>query len=240
MSYERNPSDFDTSLCYRSLGFDYLHLGFMLKLSQGNAIDGNHLNRRSLERIIHSNLVEKMQIKYLRISDIEVDHEDVNSDVTVFFTLLGPTPRPEPPTEGITDDEPSVNQSYANLRKSIDDGTFEFIMQLTDDSTSNVYFRAVSGSLQSSKQFMSLYKNGKKAIHGTYSSISEAAGIIGGLFIGLLFGILLAGIIRVVRKKPMPFGPNSFSNPLPTITFYNKKSTSNTTTTAAAAASSDA
>jgi len=39
----------------------------------------------------------------------------------------------------------------------------------------------------------------------------------------------------------MPYGPNSFSNPLPSIIFYNKKPISNATTTktTTAAASSD-
>jgi hypothetical protein len=224
ISHERNPTDFDISLCYRSLNFEYLHLAFVLKPSQANLIDGNNLNRRLLEETIHENLIHKMKIKYRRITDLEIFHLDVDSDVFIFFTVLGRTPRPEPPTNDTTDDEPTANQAYIDLKKSIDDGTFEFTIQLTNNSTS-IQFRAVSGSLQSSKQFMSTHTIGKQVINKTYLIGVKIGAIIGGLLVGLILGILLVILIRIVRKKPIPYVPSSFSNPLPTITFSNKKPT---------------
>ena len=227
MSQESNPGDFDTSICYRSLNYEYLHLGFRLQLSQGNSIDGNHLDRRLLERQIHTNLVYHMDIRYSRISDIEVSHERRSSDVTVLFTLLGPTPAPELPG-GVSDNEPTANQSRSRLEKAIDGGKFSFTMKLTDDTTTSVTFQAVSGSLQGSKQFISSHVGGKQVIKEKYSSNAEAGAVIGGILVGLLLGILSAAVIRTVRKEPMPSLPNmtsSFSNPLPSITFYNKKST---------------
>jgi hypothetical protein len=230
MSQESNPGDFDTSICYRSLNFEYLHLAFTLKLSQGNSIDGNHLDRRLLERQIHSNLVSNLEIRYSRISDIEVHHERINNYVTVVFTLLGPTPAPELPS-GVSNSEPTANQSRARLEKVIDDGKFEFTMRLIDNTSSSVQFQAIAGSLKGSKQLMSSHAVGQRVIKETYSSSAEAGAVIGGIIVGLLIGILLAAVIRTVRKEPMPALPNmpsSFSNPLPTITYYNKKSATDT------------
>lgn len=224
MSYEPNPSDFDISLCYRSAYFDYLHLGFILKLSQVNSIDNNHLDRRLLEKTLHQNLIEKMKIKAFRVTEMEIYHEDINSDVIVFFTLLGPTPKPESPT-GMADDELTVNQSYANLKKSIDDGTFEFNMSTTDNSTTNIQFRAVTSSLKGSKQLMSTHTSGKQVNKETYTGGAQAGAAVGGLLVGLLAGILIALVIQYARKKTIPFVPNSFSNPLPSIQFHNKKPT---------------
>jgi len=231
MSHEPHPQDFDTTICYRANNYEYLHLGFTLQLSQGNVIDGNHLNRRFLEREIHSNLVDKMQIKGSRVTDIEIDHEKASNDVTILFTLLGPTPRPESPT-GLADDEPTATLSRGALQKSIDDGSFKFTMQLTDGTATDIEFKAVAGSLKGSKLFMSPHATGKQSITEKYTHGAEAGAVIGGLLVGLVIGIIIIVAIRVVRKEPMPAMPNmskSFSNPLPNISFYNKKPANDTT-----------
>ncbi|CAF1537295.1 unnamed protein product [Adineta steineri] len=233
MSHEVNPSDFDTSICYRSLHYDYLHLSFTLQLSKGNAIDGNHLDRRLLEREIHGNLVSYTDTSYSRITDIQVDHEHNTNEVTVFFTLLGPTPAPESPS-GIDENEAKTNQSRSRLEQIINDGKFEFLMKLIDDNSSTVHFQAVKGSLKGSKEFISSHAVGKQVIKETYSSGSQAGAVIGGILVGLLLGVLLAAGIRVIREKPMPnipHMPTSITNPLPSISFYNKKPTEETKTT---------
>jgi hypothetical protein len=239
MSHEQNPNDFDTSICYRANHYDYLHLGFTLKLNRGNIIDGNHLDRRLLEERIHSTLTDTMQIRNSRVTDIEVDHEKASNEVNVLFTLLGPTPRPESPT-GLADDEPMAAQSRTALQKSVDEETFKFTMRLTDDSTTEVEFKAVAGSLKGSKLFQSPHATGNQVITNKYTSGAEAGAVIGGLLVGIFIGILVAVAIRVARKEPLPPMPSmskSFTNPLPNISFYNKKPASDAPTTTTIASS---
>jgi hypothetical protein len=113
-------------------------------------------------------------------------------------------------------------------------------MALLNDATIQVDFTSVTGSLKGSKLFMSPHTVGAKVVTEKYTNGAEAGAIIGGLLVGLFVGILVAAAIRIVRKEPMPPMPQmskSFSNPLPNISFYNKKPTTETTT---ATASSDA
>ncbi|CAF2262284.1 unnamed protein product [Rotaria magnacalcarata] len=231
MSYEASASDFDTSICYRSRDFEYLHLGFILKSDTASAIDGNHLDRRFLERELHRNLADKMQIKYSRVSDLTVFHESISNEVTVLFTLLGPTPEPESPT-GISNAEITAAQSRDALKNSINDGTFQFSMKLSNDMSTDVVFKAVSGSLKSSKQIMSTHAVGKKSYNEYYTSGAQAGAVIGGIIVGLLIGVILAAVFRIVRNEPMPdikALPTSFTNRLrdksvmPNINFHNKK-----------------
>ncbi|CAF1132309.1 unnamed protein product [Adineta ricciae] len=242
MSPESNPRDFDTSLCYRSLHYDYLHLGFKLEVSDGKAIDGSHLDRRLLERQIHSNLAYLTETSYSRISEVQVDHEDKTNEVTVLFTLLGQTPSPGT-VSGVVDSEPKTNETRGRLARAIDEGKFDFIMKLLDDTSSSVHFQAVRGSLKGSKEFMSSHAVGKQVFKETYSSGAEAGAVIGGILVGLLIGILLAAVFRVVRKEPMPDVsklPASISNPLsslrtstnlPSISFHKPKSAEEKKTT---------
>jgi len=233
MSHEIHPYDFDISTCYRSLNYDYYHIGFKLQLSRGNIIDGNHLNRRFLEREIHMTLALAMQIKYSRITDLEIDHESISNDVSVFFTLLGPTPKPESPT-GLSENETAAEQARHTLREAIDGGKFKFSIRLTDEDNTEVQFTAIAKSLRGSKHFMSTHVSGRQVVNESYSSGSQAGAIIGGLIVGLLVGVLVAAIVRIVRKDPMPSVPQlgtSITNPLPNISFYNKKSANGTTTT---------
>jgi hypothetical protein len=231
MSYETHPQDFDVSICYRSLNFEYLHLVFTLKLNRGDVVDSNTLDRRELERYMTFVLRNRTAIGFSRLSDLEIDHERVSNDVTVFITLLGPTPKPDSPT-GFAD-EISAAQARDNLRKAIDDGQLYFDLQLEDNST--VQFRAEPGSLKSSKRYMSTHAAGRATVVESYTAGSQALAIILGLLIGIAVGAVLAGVFRHVRKEPMPNFPTSISNPLPGIKFSAKKSNG-----AASKATSDA
>jgi hypothetical protein len=231
MSHERNPYDFDTSICYRALDREYLHATFTLKLNRGNIIDGNHLDRRALERNIHLNLINIMQIKYSRITDLEVDHEVVSNDVTIFFTILGQTPNPDVPS-GVIADEPTAAQANDALKAAINAGQYQFTMKLEDDS--DVVFQGVSGSLKASKLYMSTHTVGKQVKTEIYTTGSQVVAVIVGLIVGIVVGIILIGIIRVIRKEPMPSLPSSVTNPLPSINFRSKKTTDTTVATSQA------
>ncbi len=222
MSHDANLNQFDTSTCYRSLNYEYLHLIFILKLNRGDIIDGNHLNRLRLDQDIHYNLVNRMQIRYSRITDLEIDHDSTTNDVLVFFTLLGQTPNPES-ASGFYDDEPTAAQARDIIQQVINDGQFEFEMRLRDGS--EVQFRAEPGTLTTSKQFMSTHTNGKQVTRLSYTSSSLALAITVGSLGGLFVGIIIAAVIRIVKKKPMPAFPSTVSNPLPTINFRSKKAT---------------
>ncbi len=220
MSHDANSNQFDISSCYRSLQYEYLHLMFTLKLNRGNIIDGNHLNRRQLDRDVHYNLANRMQIRYSRIADLEIDHERVSNDVTVFFTILGPIPNPDSPS-GSTDDEPTALQAHDSIMQIIDDGQFGFEMKLEDDS--EVQFRAEPGSLKASKQYMSSHTIGKQVIKESYTIGSQVTAVMVGILVGLVLGVILAAVLRIIRKEPMPALPTSISNPLPTVNFRAKK-----------------
>jgi len=220
MAHDANLNRFDTSTCYRALSYEYLHLAFTLKLNRGDIIDGNHLNRRRLDNDVHYNLINRMQIRYARVTNLEIDHESVSNDVMVFFTILGRTPNPEAES-GFTDDEPTAAQARDIIQQVIDDGQFEFNLRLDDDS--EVQFRAQPGSLKTSKQYMSTHASGKPVVIESYTTTSQVIAIVVGALAGLIVGIAIAAIIRIVQKKPMPSLPSSISNPLPTINFHAKK-----------------
>jgi hypothetical protein len=220
MSHERHRYDFDTSLCYRALGLEYLHATFILKLNKGNIIDDNHVDRRALEGSIHYNLINLMQIKYQRIADLEVDHEHVSNDVTVFFTILGQTPNPGTPS-GVIDSEKTAAQANNDLKRAIDAGEYKFTM---DVYGTEVEFQAASGSLKASKLYMSSHAAGEQELTKHYTGGSQALAVIVGLLIGVIVGvIIIIAVNRVVLKKPMPSLPTS--NSLPNISFRSKKTT---------------
>jgi hypothetical protein len=231
MSYERHPYDFDTSICYRSLNYEYLHLVFTLKLNRGDVIDSNTLDRRELERRMFFVLSNRTQISFSRLSGLEIDHERVSNDVTVFITLLGRTPKPDSPT-GFAD-EITAAIARDNLQRAIDDGQLYFDLQLEDNTT--VQFRAEPGSLKSSKQYMSTHAAGRAIVVESYTAGSQALAVIVGLLIGIAVGAVSVAVFRIVRKEPMPSLPTSISNPLPSINFHAKK-----TNGAASKATSDA
>ncbi|UJR30727.1 hypothetical protein I4U23_018247 [Adineta vaga] len=218
MSHERHPQDFDVSACYRSLGYEYLHLTFVMKLNKGSIIDGNHLDRRELEFFTYFAIRNMSEVSFSRISEVEIDHERVGNDVTVFFTLLGRTPNPGSPTGFV--DEITAATARDKLKNAIDAGKFYFDFSLMDNST--VQFRAEAGSLKGSKLYMSTHAGGPVKTIDKYTSGSEALAIIVGLLLGLIVGVIIAGVVRVVRKEPMP-AAISLSNPLPSINFHTKK-----------------
>lgn len=233
MSYEVEASDFDTSTCYRSLNYEYSHLGFTLKFDKTDVVDSNRLDRRVLEREIRQTLGDRMQIKHSRIANIEAFHESSSNLVNVFFTLLGPTPEPESDT-GLSTSEPSVSQSRLTLQNSFSSGAFQFSIKLSADSTVDVVFKAVNGSLKESKQFMSTHAAGPKVYEDYYKGGAQAGGVIGGILVGLIIGALIAAVIRIWRQEPMPpmaalrALPTSFTNrlrdlPNPQISFYKNK-----------------
>ncbi|CAF1456183.1 unnamed protein product [Rotaria magnacalcarata] len=221
MSHERYPDDFDTSLCYRSLGYPYTNLVFTLNLNKDNTIDGDKLNRRILIRETYTNLMNTMNIKYSRLADLDIDHERVSNDVSVFFTILGPTVIPGP-TPTFNTNEPTVEAARDALKLAIDNGKFKFDMTLEDGST--VTFTAKSKSLVSSRHYISTHASGVVVTKESYSSGAQTAAIIVGLLIGLLAGIAAAAAIRIIRKDPMPAMPISISNPMPSINFKSRAS----------------
>ncbi|CAF3474627.1 unnamed protein product [Rotaria sp. Silwood1] len=222
MSHDRNQFDFDISLCYRALNYEYLHLVFTCTLSRDGLIDNNKLNRRQLNFRTHANLVSVMQIKFSRITDVEIDHERADNRVQVFFTLLGRTPRPGSQS-GFNDNEPTAAVASETLRTAID--TRKFQIELTLDDNSTVQLIADPGSLNSSKQYMSTHAIGKVIYNKKYTGGSQATAIIVGLLIGIIAGIIIIAIVRIVRKEPMPSVLTSITNPLSSIS--SKARTSN-------------
>ncbi|CAF0870687.1 unnamed protein product [Rotaria sordida] len=208
MSHDRDQFDFDISLCYRALNYEYLHLVFTCTIKEG-LIDGNKISRRQLNMRTHMNLARIMQIKFSRISDVEIDHETADNSVQVFFTVLGRTLKPGTQS-GFDDSEPTAATATDTLRQAIDSGNFQFDLILQDNSTAPV--RAESGSLKSSTQYMSTHKVGKVVYTEKYTSGSQATAILVGLLIGIVLGVIIIAIVRVVRKEPMPALPVSISN----------------------------
>jgi len=220
MSHDGNLNEFDVNTCYRSKRYEYLHLVFTLKLNRGNITDSRRLNRRQLDRDIHYNLINRMQIRYSRITDLEIDHEEISNDLTVFFTILGQTPNPDSPS-GFVDDESTAEEARDIIKQVVDDGQFEFEMRLRGGSI--VQFRGEPGSLKSSKQYMSTHAEGKKVSNEKYTVGSQVTAALVGALIGLLVGVILAVVLRLIRKEPMPALPSSIRNPLPTVNFTPNK-----------------
>ena len=166
MSTEVNANDFDTSLCYRSRDFPYLHLAFEINLNNGSLVDSNHLDRKDLEHKFRSRLLTAMDpISSARINQFEVHHDQMSKGNTLFvmFLLLGQAPSADPvESEGVlpsstakVNDELSVEAARNKLKALIDAGGFNVEIQLLDGDKSMVVFKAVANSLQSSRQFLS-------------------------------------------------------------------------------------
>jgi len=225
MAHDSTINRFDISTCYRSKDFDYLHLFFKLTINREDIIDDNHLDRRQFERDLHYQLVNRMQIRYSRLTNLEIDHEALGNNVTVFFTLLGQTPKPES-ASGFDDREPTAAQARTTLEEAINNNQFTFHIELRDRS--QIEFRAVANSLQASKQFTSSHTAAQQIVNLSYTAGSQALAVVVGVLVGLLVGVLLAALLRIVRKDPMPELPGSIASPLATINF---RSTTNTGTT---------
>ncbi|CAF2621337.1 unnamed protein product [Rotaria sp. Silwood2] len=234
MSHDLKLSDFDTSICYRSLNLDYLHLGFVLKPSTDNLVDGNHLDRRALERNVAFALMTSMQVTMKHLSNIELDHIQFDNSVYVLFTLLGPVPLSE-------NNEPSAETSRQRLEIAINTGQFTFNMTLLDYDRSQVVFSAQPNSLKVSKQFMSIHAsvgytnvsicniskanasicevpkvnnshtNGQRIKQEKYTSAAQAGAIIGGLIVGIVLGLIAIIAVQLLDKKLAPDVSSSVS-----------------------------
>lgn len=222
MSHDSTINRFDISTCYRSRDFDYLHLFFKLIINRDDIIDDNHLDRRQFERDLHYQLVNRMQIRYSRLTNLEIDHEASGNNVTVFFTLLGQTPKPESKS-GFDDREPTAAQARTTLEEVINNNQFTFQVHLRDRS--EIEFRAVANSLQASKLFTSSHTAAQQIVNLSYTAGSQALAVVVGVLVGLFGGVLLAAILRIVRKDPMPKLPGSIASPLSTINFRSPTST---------------
>lgn len=218
MSRERHPQDFDVSTCYRSLGYEYLHLMFVLKVTRGS-VDSNKLNRAELEGYTYFILRNRTEVSFSRLSDVEIEHERDTNEVTVFFTLLGRTPSPGSPT-GFAD-EPTAAAARDKLEQAINRGDFNFDFTMEDNGT--VQFTAQRNSLKSSKMYMSTHTAGVQKVSESYSGGAQAAGILVGLLIGLIVGVIVAVAIRKFRGEALPAAVTSMSNPMNKISFTAKK-----------------
>ena len=218
MSDDVSPYDFDVSTCFRANNYDYLHLGFVFTFNNGALDNGNVINRRSLVRETIRTLVRTMRVGVTRVSGLEIDHETVGNNVTVFFTLLGTIP-------SIPTSEPNVDQARQTLTDAINKGDYSVTVPLVDGSSTNLVFTATPNSLKSSKQYMSTHAAGRSIVEESYSGSAEAVAVIVGLIIGLIVGVIIAVAFRVVRKEPvvLPGSTVSLSNPLPSIRFQNQK-----------------
>jgi hypothetical protein len=249
MSDDVHMSEFDTSICYRSLNLPYLHLGFVIKISNDSLVDGNHLDRHALERNVENSLVNGLQVSETRISKIELDHIRYDNSFYVLFTLLGPVSLPN--------SEPSVETARERLQATIDAGSFSFNMTLLDYDRSQVVFRAQTNSLKASKQFMSIHAswvyanvsscnvsnanfsncnvsstnfsicnannshvNRPRIKQEKYTLGAQAGGIIGGLILGIALGFIVIFIVRFIRKNRTPAGPSIATGGLNNASFH--------------------
>ena len=210
MAQDLKYNDFDISVCYRANQYEYYHVFFVLTISKGNILDSMLLNRRELEGRVIRRIMNATQVSYTRISDVEIDHERVSNDVSVFFTILGQTRKPESPS-GVEDKEPTALKALNDFKAIINDGNFKFDFKLEDNST--VEFKGVGKSLKSAATYMSTHASGQKIVANTYSKSAQATAIIIGTIVGLVIGVVLAAVIRVAMKRRATGQPViSFSN----------------------------
>ena len=225
MSEERHSYDFDVSTCYRANNLSYAHLGMVLTMDKENGFDGNKLNRRFLEFEVHFLLANYTKVRYPRISGVEIDHIRKGSEITVFFTILGPAPAPGT-AAGIDLNDISVDQARENLKKVLDDGSFKFQFPLSDNSSTSLQLTGKAGSLDAAKVYSIAQTASVKRDKKACKSQSVAVPILIGALLGILFGALLVAIVRILRPASMPNVPglpSSFSNKLPSISYSSRK-----------------
>lgn len=214
MTHDPNLNQFDTSICYRSNRYEYLHLVFTLQVNREDVLDTQNLNRYLLDQEIQYNLINRMQIRYSRVTDLETDHEQAGVELIVFFTILGRTPNPDSQS-GAVDDEISAQQAHDIIKQIIDDGQFEFEMTLTDDSV--VQFRGKPSSLTASSQYVSTHSRGASTADETYTIGSQVTAAVVGSVIGLFAGVVLTVLLRCIRNRRKPSQERSVRNPIPTM-----------------------
>ena len=225
MSHESNNYDFDESTCYRANNMTYAHLGMIFTMNRDNAFDGNQVDRRLLERDLREYLANQIPVRYSRISGIEIDHIRKGREITVFFTLLGPTPAPGT-TAGVDLNDTPVDQVRETLKGLINSGNFKFQVPLSGNSSGSVEFTGKVGSLDAAKTFVVSQTAAVKVVKKSCPKQSVAVPILIGALLGILFGALLVAIVRILRPSSMPNVPGfptSISNPLPSISFSSRK-----------------
>lgn len=210
MSHDPNLNQFDTSICYRSKRYEYFHLVFVLEVTRDELADSPALDRFQLDQAVQYNLINRMQIRYSRVTDLEIDHEQIGNELTVFFTLLGQTPDPNSPS-GFVEDEITAQRAHDIIKEIIDDGQFEFEMHLGDNSTA--LFRGKPDSLIASEQYISTHSRGRQMTNDTYTIGSQVTAAVVGAVIGLFAGVALAALLRIIRKKRTTSPPSSIANP---------------------------
>ncbi|CAF1537062.1 unnamed protein product [Rotaria sp. Silwood1] len=219
-------NEFDIHLCYRSNQLLYNHLAFQLKLINRTTVDDIEnviVNRRHLVENIREQMISLMEIKYLRISQVELDHHTKesghNDTFYCIFTLLDRTPYIDETSEvGLID-------AQMKLERSINEGKFRFV------TIEGYYFEAIPYSLENVEHFypfnpnvsvneIQLINNMTTIIEREeiyeqikYSSRSQALAIVGGMLTGFIFGTLfLISVFHMVKKKSQITGGITYNN----------------------------
>jgi hypothetical protein len=166
-----------------------------------------------------------MSIKYLRISQLEIDHQLGHNDTLYcIFTLLDRTPFVDP------NSEIEVLDAKQNLENGINAGEFLFT---TDDGLS---IEAVFGSLEEVEYFYVFNPNASinqinyfanttvhvnrtivetiEKIHEKiqYSDGVQAGAVVGGMVVGILAGISIVFIVIYMMKRKANMSPTGGLN----------------------------
>ncbi|CAF2639531.1 unnamed protein product [Rotaria sp. Silwood2] len=168
-------------------------------------------------------MISLMEIKYLRISQVEFDHHTKepghNDTFYCIFTLLDRTPY-------VTDtSEVGLVDAQMRLERGINEGKFGFV------TNEGYFFEAIPYSLESVEHFNPFNPNvsvnqiqsmsnmtmiiEREEIYEqiTYSSRSQALAIVGGILAGLVFGILLLfSVFHMMKKKSQVTRGITFGN----------------------------
>ncbi|CAF2347750.1 unnamed protein product [Rotaria sp. Silwood2] len=214
-------NEFDINLCYRSNQLWYLHLAFQLKIrnqSTTNDIENISINRQHLTECIRAQMMRIMSIKYLRISQLELNHHlnqpDHNDTLYCIFTLLDRTPFVDP------NSEIELLDAKNKLENSINNGEFYF------DTDNDLSIEAIRDSLEDIQYFYTFNPNINvnrtiietiDEIHEKikYSDGAQASAVVGGMIVGILFGtITVFVVICMIKRKAnkSPSGGLTFRN----------------------------
>ena len=173
---------------------------------------------------IRERMLTIMSIKYLRISQLEIDHHSNqpghNDTLYCIFTLLDRTPFVDP------NSEIEVLDAKQNLEQGINSGIFRFT---TDDGLS---IEAVSNSLEEVKYFyvfnpnasinqINYFANTTVHVNRTiveiidkiqYSDGAQAGAVVGGMIVGILAGISVVFIVIYMIKRKANMSPTGGLN----------------------------
>ncbi|CAF3267487.1 unnamed protein product [Rotaria sp. Silwood2] len=159
-----------------------------------------------------------MSIKYLRISQLELNHHlnqpDHNDTLYCIFTLLDRTPFVDP------NSEIELLDAKNKLENSINNGEFYF------DTDNDLSIEAIRDSLEDIQYFYTFNPNINvnrtiietiDEIHEKikYSDGAQASAVVGGMIVGILFGtITVFVVICMIKRKAnkSPSGGLTFRN----------------------------